>query len=599
MATSNISKLCGFDRKVPDLYVDKFGFDKSDKILKGEEYTSVYSPVKASSATLMPPFMKAVALFTGADKSRKWALGKAVDGSYVCELASLSRPEILSITTWDPETGKMRAVSYDYSSGQTLKYSIDKSKAAPSKVHQTDSTALALCMMQEIGADKEAASLLTECSKEMNGEMLVSTLKISIGKLCDNIYRRIDSGELKVDLGDKGTPDQMNMAEIKNSAVKIRETFQGTFQQVGVGDISEIVEIKPGEYNLGLELTEEQKALVPEIDPDYVPDKLDKTLLELFFRRAHLGRYAVRNIILVGPPGSGKSARGKFIFANLGLPVYEKGCSDGTTEDEFLDYYRPEASEGGGNLMEVLRKIPTEAEMALAPETAYMKFTGEEKPGASAEDVEDAVYTAVKAAMGGGLSYKLQNGPVKEWLMNGGGLLLEEPGSIMNPQVLTVLNDVLNSWDGVVQTNEGTIRRHPNCYLIVTNNPPEEGGYKGLPTAFSNRMRTFYVPHPSKDVMIDRVVAQGFLTDESLIEVLVRCINVVEATIDEEGIRGEAGMRALFDWAQDVSFGVDVIEAMMFDVINRVTTDEKEQSLLLEALHENTEIFDLREGVMS
>ena len=55
-------------------------------------------------------------------------------------------------------------------------------------------------------------------------------------------------------------------------------------------------------------------------------------------------------------------------------------------------------------------------------------------------------------------------------------------------------------------------------------------------------------------------------------------------------------MRDLFDWARDISFGDSVIESMMEDVINGITTDQAEQELLLDALHDNTSIFELDSG---
>lgn len=597
--TSNITKLCGFDRKVPDMYVGMYGFDAGRKVYKGEEYTSSYAPEHSDGSTLMPPLMKAVALFTGADKSRKWALGKATDGSYICELTSKSRPEILSVATWNPESGRMRGVSYDYTSGQTLKYVIDKkSKASPSKAHVTDSTALMLCMMQEIGTDSEAAGLLSAAGKGFAGEMMSSVLQMNIAKLCDNVYRRIMSDKLLVDLGDKGEPDPMNMAEIKNSAIRIKETFFGAFEQVGAGDMSEAIEIAEGEYDLGISLTDAQKKYLPHVPSGHVVTRTEKRILDLIKRSRELGRGAVKNILLEGPPGTGKSQMAMDIAHQLGLPYYLQGCSDGTNEDSLLEYFVPSASGApvGGSLLELLRRIPSEAEMALAPEAAYKKFTGKTFPGATTEDVTSVIYDAVQAAVGeSGVRYECKESLLLKGLRSGGVVELAEPGAIVSPTVLTILNDVLNSSDGIVETPRGVVKRHPDCYIIATTNPDNYGGYRKLNEAVRDRFqRVFSVGAPSKDEMIDRVIAQGYLTDDSLVEILVRAISVLEATITEKGIQGHVGMRSLFEWAKDISFGDSVIESMMSCVINGITTNEEEQSLLISALHDNTEIYDLK-----
>lgn len=590
---NNLNKLYGFDRSLPEFYKE-FGIESTEKVLKGEEYRSAYAPETATGATLMGPFMKALALFTGADTSRRWALGKAADGSYVCELASSSRPELLTIAQWSPDSGKMRAVSYDFTTGQTLKYSLDKT-GAPAKVHCTDSTALCLCMMQEFATDSEAAVQLIDVKKMFNKEILCTDMKLSMGRLCDNFYRRTKDRMLNVQLGDKGIPEPMNMAEIKNSAIRIKEVFFGSFEQVGTGSDSGYVDIEEGQYNLGIELTAEEQALVPAEDPDHLVSKVEKKVLDVIYRTWDLGRYAVRVILLEGPPGSGKSEIAKDVARKLGLPFREQGCSDGTTEENLTSYFVPRANGAEEkDIMGLLRRIPSEAEILLAPEKAYKALTGQEPEGpVSKKMVMDTIYERLSALVGV-LSYDEHITPLLDTLMHGGLCELAEPGSMLNANALTILNSIMNSSDGTIDTPSGVVRRHPNCVIIATNNPPEPGGYKGLDKAVRDRFeRVFYCPTPDRNEVIDRVLEQGFLKDESLIEVMASVLDVIAATVEANGISGYAGMRSLFEWAQDVSFGDNVIDSMMDCVINKVTTNPTEQEIILEALHDNTAIFDM------
>lgn len=593
---NNLLKLYGFDRSIPEFY-SPFGISNADKVLKGSQYKSTFAPPSSEKATLMGPFLKALALFTQEDASRRWALGKATDGSYVCELQSSSRPELVTIVQWDPADGKAKSVSYDYTTSQALKYSLDKATGAPSRVHSTDATALCLCMMQQFATDTEAATLLAEV-KKLFKKPNEEDMKVTLGKLCDNFYQRCKAGSLNIQLGDKGNPEPMNMAEIKNSAIKLRETFYGTFEQVGAGDSTYYVDIEPGQYNLGIEWSAEEAALIPKPYPDHLVPRVEKRALDKIYRTWDLGRHAVRIILLEGPPGSGKSQMARDMAYQLGLPFREMGCSDGTTEESLTEFFVPEVVEASEmDVMELLRRMPSEAEVLLAPEKAYERLTGK----APDEQVtKDAVIDEIKRIINsivGGLRYKKHRSPLEETILFGGLGELGEPGSMVNPQALTFFNSLFNSVDGTIDTPSGTIKRHPHCVIVATNNPPEAGGYKGLDKAVRNRFQsTFYCPTPDTNEMIDRVCARGFLKDEAIIEVMVSVLHVLETTIEANGINGFCGMRDLFDWARDISFGDSVIESMMEDVINGITTDQAEQELLLDALHDNTSIFELDSG---
>ena len=94
------------------------------------------------------------------------------------------------------------------------------------------------------------------------------------------------------------------------------------------------------------ELTEEEKSLIPKLDFDII--KIPQEIREL----AHMIKEEinslkpVRNILLYGEAGAGKSTGARILAQLLGLPYRFMTCSLNTEESDFVGTYKP-TPEGG------------------------------------------------------------------------------------------------------------------------------------------------------------------------------------------------------------------------------------------------------------
>jgi hypothetical protein len=69
-----------------------------------------------------------------------------------------------------------------------------------------------------------------------------------------------------------------------------------------------------------------------------------------------------------------------------------------------------------------------------------------------------------------------------------------------------------------------------------------------------------------------------------MLELLTDVIIVLDKTARAAAIKGVAGMRSLFYWANAIAGGADAVESLYQKVIYKITTDPEEIKLLEEAL---------------
>lgn len=575
------------------------------------EYFSTYTDAKTNT-TILGSLCKTIGIVSKLI-DRKFIIGLSTKGNYLAEIVSASRPDITCLCMYNPTNGNIYASAMKTDEGRVLEYQMDSSIGAGSpEIHNTDSTALLLALFPKMLEEPEANVTANHLMTLLNPTSSVPVDKEAVPQLlsifCDNFYRRYQmtdtdsNSQYRIDIALTANGNAKKLTTTSATSQKVQEILYGSdtypnfnyFGQNASDD--DIVIIKDDDYNLGVTLTTQQKACLRDLPKGHVSSKTEKKILDIIKRTFGDEHGAVKNILLEGPPGTGKSQMAIAISNRLGLPYYPFICSDGTNEDSLLGCYYPvvrEKDAEDNDLMALLNSLPRQMEVTLDPEGSYLKVTGKEKAGATMSDVASAITRKLKSVLGdGGIEYEYRPSPLVEAFKNGGVVELQEPSAIMSASVLSCLNDIMNSSDGVINTPIGAIKRHPNCFVIATTNPDSNGGYRKLNEAVRNRFqRTYSVQLPSKADMVQRVIAKGYLTDRSQVENLVDAILVIDAIIAEKGIEGTAGMRCLFEWAKDIAAGDSVFESLMSCVINNVTTIPDEQEWLLMAVKDNTTVL--------
>jgi hypothetical protein len=84
--------------------------------------------------------------------------------------------------------------------------------------------------------------------------------------------------------------------------------------------------------------------------------------------------------------------------------------------------------------------------------------------------------------------------------------------------------------------------------------------------------------------MMERAAAKTGYRNREVLDVLAEIIIVLDKTARANAIKGVAGMRSFFYWADAVAAGASARESLYHKVIYKITTDSEEIRLLEEAL---------------
>ena len=354
------SKLFAFSRPLPA------PFDKAKKKVK---VSSKYGD--GTEATLCSTVVKAVqAYFKCKDGSAPGAVGLCGTKG-VAEYKSASGPEVYHLAIYDPAGGAMLASIYNKDTEMLETYAV--------RNNGQDGAAIMMSMLPALMADDEFRENLDALEVQYQGgypDMGEATERMAI--LCDNAYRRINDSScaayLPTSIDGTGNVMRVSTTHIDSGNFRPDTVVAGMFTILANSTVPEKLEIKPatphsdfvGKYVLDTTrvLTPFEQCLVPVLAPWYVLPEEVVTICK--HAKQSTGKaLPMRNFLLRGPAGTGKTEGARAIAAGLNLPYMKYTCSAGTeiydligqvfpdtdgpsTGDAELDQQRAQLKEMGG-----------------------------------------------------------------------------------------------------------------------------------------------------------------------------------------------------------------------------------------------------------
>lgn len=268
-------------------------------------------------------------------------------------------------------------------------------------------------------------------------------------------------------------------------------------------------------------------------------------------RNWHRGEMKIANILLEGDAGTGKTQLAKALSAELGLPYTKVTC--------FADM---DKSDIVGSILPV---ISSEGEQATA-----------------SKNQNEAV------------EYRFYPSEIVRAYQNGYLLEIQEPTVIRDAAVLMALNSALEL-DGSMNLPTEIIRRHPDFVAVITTNR-SYAGTRPLNEALRDRVQhTEKMDLPAKATMIERAMVKTGFKDDNVLDLLADTIIILDQTARAHAIKGVAGMRSYFYWADSVAGGASAKQSLYHKVIYKITTDPEEIIILEEALQQHGLIARLDE----
>ena len=573
-----------------------------------------------TESTLCGSVIKAVhALCRCMNGTGEGAVGMIDAYKSVAEYKSSVGPDAYHLVVFDASTGSVLASVYDKNTEMIEQY-----VAHPS---QRDGTAIFFALMPLLLSDAEFdENFQAYYDQFIAGYPDMAKATESMAILCDNAYRRIKDdtcpAHINITVDKSGNLMRVSQGQLDSGAFVPTSVTAGEFTifaKTGPAVIRKagaVVEHEDfvGKYPLtpGRTLSELEQSLIPKLPEWYIIPPEVVSICQ--HAQKTTGRpMQMRNFLLRGPAGTGKTMGAKAIAAGLGLPYMKYTCSANTEIFDFTGMIFPETdtvstgdleldreretlkSMGGINYANVakLMHLPDLDDMDYDPAGVYQALTGVENPAATVQDcmgvvlekVTEKVQALSKRAenqQSSGQNYTYVETDFVKALKHGYLVEIQEPSTIIQPGVLVGLNSLLEQEGSITLPTGEVIHRHPDTVVVVTTNVSYEGCRQMNQSVVDRMSLVKDIELPEPEVMVQRAMAVTGCTDEYLVSQMVQVVNDMADYCRKNSITdGACGMRSLIDWVISSEISGDPYLSAQYTVISKATADEEDREALI------------------
>ena len=573
-----------------------------------------------TESTLCGSVIKAVhAMCRCMNGTGEGAVGQIDTNKSVAEYKSSIGPDAYHLVVFDAASGSALASVYDKNTELIEQY-----VAHPS---QRDGAAIFFALMPFLMSDVEFDETFQEYYDQFIAgypDMAKATESMAI--LCDNAYRRIKDdtcpAHINITVDKSGNLMRVSQGQLDSGSFVPTSVTAGEFTifaKTGPAVIKKagvVVEHTDfvGKYPLtpGRTLSALEQSLIPKLPEWYIipPEVVDicKHAQKTTGRPTQM-----RNFLLRGPAGTGKTMGAKAIAAGLGLPYMKYTCSANTEIFDFTGMIFPETdavstgspeldrereilkSMGGISYANVakLMRFPDLDDMDYDPAGVYQALTGVENLAATVQDCMSVVLEKVtekvqalskraETRQSSGQNYTYVETDFVKALKHGYLVEVQEPSTIIQPGVLVGLNSLLEQEGSITLPTGEIIRRHPDTVVIVTTNVSYEGCRQMNQSVVDRMSLVKDINLPEPEVMVQRAMAVTGCADEYLVSQMVQVVNDMADYCRKNSITdGACGMRSLIDWVISAEISGDPYLSAKYTVISKATADEEDREALI------------------
>ncbi|WP_314723535.1 hypothetical protein [Enterocloster bolteae] len=399
---------------------------------------------------------------------------------------------------------------------------------------------------------------------------------------CDNIYRRVEKANT---LGNSGLPVDRNSLASGNAPILTpqaiaqgqyapTEVLAGKFEILCVNRIT--TKSRPfstlgNTYRMNLELTEDEKARVPEVSPNFHVSEEVQDMLEM------IKNTPMRNFMMRGNSGTGKTIDVAILAKALGLPYYFLTCSEGTDEMDLVSTMIPNTNHRAETEQVAL---PDYEEFMMDPATVLSEYTGDYEEDI---DIKQAFEKLMRQMYESGYeSCKDQ----KDFVMVESDLIkacrrpavfeLQEAAVIGKPGTLVKLNGLLDDCASITLANGETIRRNPDTVIILTTNTDYKGCRDMNESILSRMCMIIDKEELTPEQMKNRAMIKTGCKDEFMLLKMAETVEKIRQYCRKERIRGGVcGYREYESWVWSYMVSGDVLKAARYTILSKAAPDQE------------------------
>lgn len=298
----------------------------------------------------------------------------------------------------------------------------------------------------------------------------------------------------------------------------------------------------------------------------------------------------IRNVLLYGPAGTGKTLLSVAMASALNLPYYSINCSAFSDDTTLFGAILPRTSKKQKRKSEFKSiEIPSWEDVEMDPASAYAKISGgvydESKTAADCFALMGALANTRVEEEIADSDFEFAESQFVKAFRDGGLIEIQEPTAINNAGVLVALNSALDDIATITLPTKETVHRHPNCVIVFTTNI-SYNGCRAMNQSLVSRCMKFPIAGLKIKDMVDRAMKKFDLgaSVRGDIKLLAECCQEVEKVCEANGITdGAVGMRALIDAVQAYTVLGDLREAAIIGIANAATFDEESRTEIIES----------------
>lgn len=568
-------------------------FDQfNDSQLRRTDAISMYNAGPRKEATVHPVTIRAILAYMNLElgtkppgQNRLGAIGSQGNDFTIAEYPSLSGE--IHVVAYNRNRGTFKAGRYADPITPT-----EKPAGYVYSENGNSGTALFFALMPMAMADAEFnASYQDLKAHAKNGYINQAETIKAAAILCDNMYRRIENAN---NLGEAGIHVKVNAGGII-PAIRPMDITKGTLLATNVlyGDF-EIVKadyaskmpspIIPHKDFVGQFVLNEQRTLSPAEEatvpvlPEWYLIPPEIKLLCEHAKRTTGSTRAMRNFMLRGPSGTGKTEGAMAMAAAFHLPYRFYTCSAGTEVFDLIGQILPKMDKKEAKKELAL---PTYTDIQMDPASAYYMLTQQYDEEIDEDTVLDTLIHAVEeqARQTGqtpAKEFEFTDTPLVEAFRYGYLLELQEPTVIANPAVLVGLNGLLDQCGSITLPTGEVVKRHPDAVIVITTNV-DYAGCRSMNQSVISRMNLVVdLAEPDENTLVKRVQGITGCKDTSAIKTMAKIVKEINQYCQEASIRdGCCGVRELISWVQSYMVTNNISEAANFTVLSSASADGK------------------------
>ena len=545
-------------------------------------------------ATIHPMLLSAILAYMGIDSSLSpggtgsGAIGTQGSNMVIAEYHS--RTGSIHVVVFNKLQGKFTGGVYASPASNPTVYSL--------KQNGNSGTALFFALMLEAMDDdefKDHYQKLAACYSAGFPDMDEAAKYAAI--LCDNVYRRCElagtiPAGISLNIPSTGNISQMTPLNLQNVVYNPANTVFGNFEVLSPGVVPTPVfsllqhQDFVGKFATGIRnFTETEQALIPQLPDWYIIPPEVVTICKHIKLTAGTAQ-PMKNFMLRGEAGTGKTEGAKAIAAGLGLPYLFCTCSANSEIFDFLGQMLPDTGDGSSYSA---TSYPTLEDIQMDPPTAYCKLTGIYNDQIQESEVYDKLLEVIRNeaqreadSASPGQKFRYVDTPLVQAIRHGYVLEIQEPTVIANPGVLVGLNSLLDRCASITLPTGEIVKRHPDTVIVVTTNN-HYAGCRDINQSVISRMNLVMdIDAPSTDIMAKRVMNVTGCSDEPAVKSMAESIHEIAEKCRETMITdGSCGVRELISWVQSYMVCGNILEASKYTVLSSVSSDPENRAEIL------------------